>query len=179
MTQESIENYKYDKLQELEEVLTFSQGRPTKPSGFIRVKVDQLLPLVANAHAHQHTSNETVPKSTVLSSTSMRVLAFLLAKMHFRNWVFLSQVAIKDALSISPQVLNRALDNLETQDLLQRVYLNKRYRCLIINPALATKGSNNDIEDCQKAYREIRTKNQYRPRRKKRGVSSNPVTVPV
>lgn len=163
----SIEKYKYSNIEELGEARAFSQGRSTPPSGFVRVQVEKLFPLVVHLKSETSPSRSEDTDSKVLSPSALKVLTFLLARMQYRNWVFLSQVAIGEQLGVSPQALNRALDLLESRNLLQRVYFEKRYRCLIVSPELATKGSNNDIEDCQKAYKEIKEKNQYRPRRTK------------
>ena len=140
---------------------------PTEPkAAWFRMQQWPLLALLGALPFKDQTEWEFRLNSSIkLTQVHFRVLFHLLGKIEFGNWITNAQTKLSEELKLSPQSYSRALQGLQEANLIVRPYVSTESGIrpiIMINPDLATKGRDKDIEKAFELYKEMKTNNKFR-----------------
>ena len=98
-----------------------------------------------------------------LTKESLRVLMFLMARLDFENWIYITQKEIAEILGLKKQNISKAILLLEEKNIILKGPKLGRSSALRLNPYFGWKGKVKNLEDYRRKeedhyFKETKTK---------------------
>ena len=85
-----------------------------------------------------------------LTKESLRVLMFLMARLDFENWIYITQKEMAEILGVKKQNISKAISLLEEKNIILRGPKLGRSNAFRLNPYFGWKGKVKNLEDYRK-----------------------------
>ena len=108
-------------------------------------------------------SLELLASDRDLTKESLRVLMFLMARLDFENWIYITQKEIAEILGLKKQNISKAISLLEEKNIILKGPKLGRSSAFRLNPYFGWKGKVKNLNEYRKKeedqyFKEIKTK---------------------